>query len=93
MDETVSNLYCYLTVNHQSGIWIGAKDFDSNNVFRWVNGKSVVVAEGDWDNNQPNFHDGGHEQDCAVMWRGSTTNFQWHDDWCEKTLAFICEKN
>ncbi|KAL4239660.1 chromatin-modulating protein mrc1 [Mactra antiquata] len=80
------------TLDGQSGIWIGAKDFNDNNQFLWVDNTPVVVANGDWDNGQPNYHDGGHEQDCALMWGGSPTHFQWHDDWCEKRLSFICEK-
>lgn len=75
------------------GYWIGARDFDLSNNFLWVNNQTVDVLDGDWDVNQPNHHDGGHDQDCAAMWRGSPLHFQWHDDFCPKHLGYICQQS
>ncbi|XP_060556197.1 uncharacterized protein LOC132716880 [Ruditapes philippinarum] len=82
--------------NHQTGYWIGARDFDLTNVFTWVTNTTVDLASGDWFPGQPNHHDGGHDQNCANMWRGSSNNpqdYQWHDDYCSKPLAFICQQS
>ncbi|XP_045213956.2 prestalk protein-like [Mercenaria mercenaria] len=82
--------------NHQEGYWIGARDFDLNDTFLWINSQKVDTSEADWHPGQPNHHDGGHDQNCAVMWRGShshSENYQWHDDFCDKPLGFICEQS
>ncbi|XP_060593344.1 macrophage mannose receptor 1-like isoform X1 [Ruditapes philippinarum] len=75
--------------NHQTGFWIGAKDFHLTNKFSWVN--NHPVTNGDWYSGQPNHHDGGHDQDCACMW-STNEHYHWHDDYCAKTLGYICER-
>ncbi|XP_045170559.2 aggrecan core protein-like isoform X1 [Mercenaria mercenaria] len=78
--------------NNNTRYWIGAKDFDSNDIFRWVNGHKLHDQEADWSKNQPDHSNKGADEDCVGMLRGSHPSYTWHDINCRALGNYICEK-
>ncbi|XP_052788736.1 uncharacterized protein LOC128223493 [Mya arenaria] len=75
--------------NHQHSYWIGGNDFDKTNTFKWVDLTIINLNNGFWGPEQPNNIDGHTEQDCVAM---LNEGHGWHDDHCDKSLPFICER-
>ncbi|XP_053374082.1 uncharacterized protein LOC123544285 [Mercenaria mercenaria] len=73
------------------GFWIGARDFNQNDHFLWINQHPVDDSLADWGHNQPDHIHHGIDQDCVYMPRHA--NYTWHDTDCEKHhYDYICEK-
>lgn len=80
----------YLT--GQVDYWIGLSDADHEGVWTWVDGTGLT-SYNNWRSDQPNDAGG---QDCAGIRMGIHHNkeydAEWHDNSCQNTKGFICEK-
>lgn len=81
----------YLT--GQVDYWIGLPDADHEGVWTWVDGTGLT-SYNNWRSDQPN--DAGSGQDCVGIRMGIHHNkeydAEWHDNSCQNTKGFICEK-
>ncbi|KAM7434126.1 hypothetical protein ABFA07_015729 [Porites harrisoni] len=73
--------------------WIGLSDADHEGVWTWVDGTGLT-SYNNWRSDQPN--DVGSGQDCVGIRMGihhnKEYNAEWHDNSCQNTKGFICEK-
>ena len=80
----------YLT--GQVDYWIGLSDSYNEGTWKWIDGTELTGYE-NWRSDQPN---NAGNQDCAGIRRGTHFNkyydAEWHDNSCQKTKGFICEK-
>lgn len=70
------------------GFWIGARDEDTEGVWKWTDG---TQAEGFWITGEPN---NSGDEDCAAVYPAPDKNpfKSWNDAPCRHHLKWICEK-
>ena len=92
IDSSTTFEYVQHTYNHyihMQGMWLGARDVNSNNNWKWVNGMSVKNTY--WESGEPNNYNGVQE-DCMM------TNYhrnpgRFHDAPCGWAgPKFLCQK-
>lgn len=66
--------------------WTGGNDIESEGNFKWI-GSEQPFTYTNWMTGQPD----PAEQDCVEI-RG-VSNFKWHDETCNHSHLFICEKS
>ncbi|XP_060560209.1 uncharacterized protein LOC132720184 [Ruditapes philippinarum] len=67
--------------------WIGARDFDNNNLFTWITQEALVKSETDWAHHQPVATS---HADCFGM--PPSEDYKWHTFGCFEIRHFICEQ-
>ena len=87
----------FISVTYLTGrvdYWIGLSDADHEGVWTWVDGTRLTGCN-NWRSGQPNDASSSG-QDCAGIrmgnHHGNEYDAEWHDNSCEKTKGFICEK-
>ena len=73
------------TLEITSNTWIGLTDSAQEGIWRWNNGKTLMVKN--WGLKQP---DGGATEKCVVM--NISDEYKWHDRPCSEINDYVCEK-
>ncbi|KAK6167814.1 hypothetical protein SNE40_021753 [Patella caerulea] len=70
--------------------WIGLKDEDGTNTYKWSDGSDVNYSN--WNDSQPDFTYAGKDDDCVIL-EEPTSLFKWNDFNCiHNSITYICER-
>ncbi|KAG7215543.1 hypothetical protein INR49_014710 [Caranx melampygus] len=89
--EEQTFLWDLLPRGHWNSYWFGITDGETEDVWKWVDGTTVVG--GFWEDGEPNNHineDCGYIVKTRVLSRVAIKS--WYDAPCSMNLPFICEK-
>jgi hypothetical protein len=81
-----------IIADHRHVYWIGAKDFDNNNLFTWITQEALVKSKTDWAHHQPVATSHSHHKDADCIGMPPSEDYKWHTFGCFEIRHFICEQ-